>query len=331
VLPRDSSAPCRSPRPHHRIARAAIVGVALAATIPALPAHAATSRSECAADGLLSYAVVRGDSWFDIAARAGVSRRSLYDANDATTESVLLAGSTICLPSNATALSSCAGGSYEVRRNDSWSALAEAAGVSLRTFLDANDASTSTALHPGDDVCLPEGASITSARTASGGSSSSSSSSSGVLQAAPAHGPCYFEDTWRDARPGGRFHQGVDLIAAEGNYVYAVVDGTLTRRVWDIPSRISGNGWWLTAGDGSGTTFFYGHLLDFAPGLEVGDTVAAGEIIGFVGNTGRSSTAHLHFEILPNGGAAVNPTSAVAAVGGCKTGDGYRQPSGWVP
>jgi murein DD-endopeptidase MepM/ murein hydrolase activator NlpD len=110
-----------------------------------------------------------------------------------------------------------------------------------------------------------------------------------------------------------------------------VVDGTLTNRVWDRPGRRAGNAWWLTAADGSGTYFFYAHLADFAPGLEVGSKVKAGEIIGFMGNTGNSAFPHLHLEIHPNGGPPVNPYPIVKQHGGCKTGEGYRQPNGWVP
>jgi murein DD-endopeptidase MepM/ murein hydrolase activator NlpD len=144
-------------------------------------------------------------------------------------------------------------------------------------------------------------------------------------------GPCWFSDDWGDPRGAGRTHQGTDLFAAVGSYVYAVVDGTLTRRAWDQPGLRSGNAWWLTAADGSGTYYFYAHLADFAPELEVGSRVEAGQIIGFMGNTGNSAFPHLHFEMHPGGGAAVNPYPLLRSLGGCKTGEQYRQPGGWIP
>ena len=93
----------------------------------------------------------------------------------------------------------------------------------------------------------------------------------------------------------------------------------------------SGNAWWLTAADGSGTYYFYAHLADFAPGLSVGSCVEAGQIIGFMGNTGNSAFPHLHLEIHPGGGSAVNPYPLLRSLGGCKTGEQYRQPGGWIP
>jgi murein DD-endopeptidase MepM/ murein hydrolase activator NlpD len=50
----------------------------------------------------------------------------------------------------------------------------------------------------------------------------------------------------------------------------------------------------------------YGHLSEFAPGIKEGTQVSQGDLVGFVGNTGRSTGSHLHFEILRNG-KAVDP------------------------
>ena len=76
------------------------------------------------------------------------------------------------------------------------------------------------------------------------------------------------------------------------------------------------NGWRLTRADG--TYFFYAHLSVFAPGLRVGSTVKAGQIIGQIGMTGAAGSPHLHFEVHPAGGAPVDPTEIVRSVDGCK-------------
>ncbi len=131
----------------------------------------------------------------------------------------------------------------------------------------------------------------------------------------PVQGRCTFTDTYGAPRSGGRVHEGVDLIAKSGQYVYAVEDGVLTKQFLDSPGSLSGNGWRLTMPDG--TYFFYAHLSGFAAGLTVGTKVLTGQIIGYVGMTGDAGTPHLHFEIHPGGGASINPTPSVKAIDAC--------------
>jgi peptidoglycan hydrolase-like protein with peptidoglycan-binding domain len=130
----------------------------------------------------------------------------------------------------------------------------------------------------------------------------------------PVQGPCSFSNTWHAPR-GDRKHLGVDIIAKEGNLIYAVADGTITRVYNAATSKLAGNGVRLTTADG--TYFFYGHFQRVADGITVGTQVKAGQVIGYNGKTGNTSTPHLHFEIHPQGGPAIDPTSAVAAVNAC--------------
>ena len=133
----------------------------------------------------------------------------------------------------------------------------------------------------------------------------------------PAQGPCTFTDTFGAVRPGGTAHLGVDIIATTGRKVYAVDDGTLTQQTVVATNQLSGNSWRLTRADG--TYFFFAHLSAFASGLKVGSKVTAGQIIGAVGATGNAGTPHLHFEVHPGGGTAVDPTPIVQRVDGCTT------------
>ncbi len=153
----------------------------------------------------------------------------------------------------------------------------------------------------------------------SGGGQGAANPNSGggsvVLARFPVQGRCFFGDTWGAARSGGRTHEGVDIIANEGNLLYAVADGTISKLYWDQPGALAGNGFRLE--QANGTYFTYLHLSAFAPGITVGTTVKAGDVIGFVGNTGSSATPHLHFEIHPGGGAAINPYPYVKAIDGC--------------
>jgi len=133
----------------------------------------------------------------------------------------------------------------------------------------------------------------------------------------PMLGPCWFSDTWKAPRSGGRQHEGVDIIAKSGTPIYAVSNGTITRIFLDRPGSLGGNAVRLTASDG--TYFHYAHLSAFAEGTSLGATVVAGQVIGYNGSTGSSSTPHLHFEYHPGGGAAVNPYPLIKAIDGCKS------------
>lgn len=131
----------------------------------------------------------------------------------------------------------------------------------------------------------------------------------------PVQGQCWFGDTWAAPRGGGRTHEGVDVIAAKGKLLYAVVTGTVSKMYYDYPGGLSGNG--LRIAQDNGTYFTYLHLDTFAEGIGVGTKVTAGQVIGTVGATGNAATPHLHFEAHPNGGAAVNPYSIIKAVDAC--------------
>lgn len=131
----------------------------------------------------------------------------------------------------------------------------------------------------------------------------------------PVQGRCGFTDTWHNTRGGGRLHLGVDVVAPAGNLAYAAVDGTITKLYVDAPGSLSGNGVRLTMADG--TYFFYAHFTAIAPGIGLGSKVTAGQVIGTVGATGDTVTPHLHFEVHPKGGAAVNPYPILKAVDAC--------------
>ncbi len=137
---------------------------------------------------------------------------------------------------------------------------------------------------------------------------------------------CYIHDNFGDPRSGGRIHQGIDIAATLGQEVYAVVDGTLGHQVIDGEpgSSLSGNVWRLTAaGLGAGasraTWYAYMHLSGFAPGLIDGSVVTQGQLIGYVGDTGNPGPGnyHLHFEVHPDGGAAVDPLTVLSIPAGC--------------
>lgn len=133
------------------------------------------------------------------------------------------------------------------------------------------------------------------------------------MQAFPMQGRCSFVDSWHEPRSGGRVHEGTDIIGARGLAIYAVMDGVITRTYTGL--ALGGNAIRLTIADG--TYFYYSHLDGFAPGITSGVSVRAGQLIGYNGSTGNAGSPHLHFEVHPQGGAAINPYPLLKAIDGC--------------
>ena len=131
----------------------------------------------------------------------------------------------------------------------------------------------------------------------------------------PVQGLCSYENTWHAPRGNNRKHLGVDIIAKEGNLLYAVADGTITKLYTEASDKLAGNGVRLTMADG--TYFFYGHMQKIADGMTIGAKVKAGQVVGYLGKTGGTTTPHLHLEVHPLGGEAIDPTPIVAAVDAC--------------
>jgi murein DD-endopeptidase MepM/ murein hydrolase activator NlpD len=128
-----------------------------------------------------------------------------------------------------------------------------------------------------------------------------------VLAPFPIAGPAHYTDDWGLPRhgPPPHAHEGCDIFAERGTPVIATMDGVVGRMTTTSP--LGGTSLRLTTP--SGTYFYYAHLDRFAPLLVAGSQVRAGDVVGFVGNTGNAATTvpHLHFEIHPRGGAAVPP------------------------
>ena len=106
---------------------------------------------------------------------------------------------------------------------------------------------------------------------------------------------------YNEQRPGHR-HGGIDLAAPAGTPIYAPQAGVV-----DFTGRAGAYGNLLKLGHGAGTETRYGHLSRFA--VEKGQAVKKGDVLGYVGSTGRSTGPHLHYEVLING-KAVDPTKA---------------------
>jgi len=115
-------------------------------------------------------------------------------------------------------------------------------------------------------------------------------------------------DTWGSARSHGRSHEGIDIMAERGTKVYSATEGLVA----DLRNNnLGGKVIWILGP--SGSWHYYAHLDGHKRGLNVGDYVHKGDLIGYVGNTGnaRHTAPHLHYGIYLNGKGrgAVNPYS----------------------
>ena len=100
-----------------------------------------------------------------------------------------------------------------------------------------------------------------------------------------------------------KFHNGVDLANSQGTPIYAVRSGKVT-----VATYGGTYGYYVTINHGDGYSSLYAHMTHYV--VSKGDTVSKGQLIGYMGSTGRSTGPHLHFSIFYNG-SSVNPMNYI--------------------
>jgi murein DD-endopeptidase MepM/ murein hydrolase activator NlpD len=138
----------------------------------------------------------------------------------------------------------------------------------------------------------------------------------------PVAGGAHYGHDFGNFRADTFFHEGSDLFAPAGTPVVAVQAGTLHNVGWNTLG-----GWRLWVEDTAGNWFYYAHLSAYSPIALDGAHVNAGDVVGFVGNTGDAAggATHLHFEIHPAGKWAVPPYDYLQAW------QGHRNPFAAIP
>jgi peptidoglycan LD-endopeptidase LytH len=169
------------------------------------------------------------------------------------------------------------------------------------------------------DPGIPKRAPATPGKTVGGGDTIS-----GKRIIFPVLGRSHYTNDFGDPRGQGR-HEGIDIVAPKKSLAVAAEAGKV--KFWTTSARA---GCMLYLYGDSGTTYLYIHLnndltmandnrgrcaagIAFAPGLKTGQRVAAGEPVGFVGDSGDANgvAAHLHFELHAHDGAAASPFTAL--------------------
>ncbi|MGH3041761.1 MAG: peptidoglycan DD-metalloendopeptidase family protein [Gaiellaceae bacterium] len=148
----------------------------------------------------------------------------------------------------------------------------------------------------------------------------------------PVAGQASFSDSFRAARTT-TWHHGIDIFAAHGTPLVAVADGSL----FNVGRNdVGGNRLWLR--DTAGNEFYYAHLSGFSPLARDGAIVRAGDVIGFVGDTGDAAGTppHLHFELHPpelrhlGYDGVVDPYPYLVAWQAGRAAGGQQSFDGWV-
>lgn len=231
-----------------------------------------------------SHIVKSNDTLSTIASQySGVSASQIARANGILT-SIIYGGTRLFLDGpDYTGKGSDTRIDYTVKSGDRLGDIAHAHGVTTTVIIRANNLANPNLLIPGQVLVIPLG----------------------EQWMCPVRNSSYFND-WGFPRSAGRYHEGNDLFAPRGTPVYAPVSGNAIRRT----GSLGGNQVNLSGEDG--VLYVHSHLDSYG---KTGP-VRAGEIIGYVGNTGNAagSSPHLHFEMHLNG-VVVNPYPSLKANG----------------
>jgi LysM repeat protein len=257
-----------------------------AATAPA--AAAARPATRTPAGGATFHVVKAGDTISRIAAHYAIPQAQLIDANGLTGGRVYVGQRLRLLPSAAAPTPiSASGTAHTVVAGQTLSDIAKRYGTTIKAIQDANGITDPNLVVVGRVLKIPAGPPTTG----------------GIV--CPIRGAMHHMNDWGFPRSGGRFHEGNDLFAARGTPAVATVAGTVVQTL----GLIGGKQVKLMGVDGS--TYYYTHL----DGFGAAGRVAAAQVIGYVGTSGNAvgGPSHVHFEVHPGGGAAVNPYPLVAA------------------
>jgi len=164
--------------------------------------------------------------------------------------------------------------SHVVAPGETWTSIADAEGATATALAAANQTKVAARPAPGRRIQVP-----------------------GSWRCPVSSGS--FINDWGFPRPGGRLHLGNDLFARRGTPVLVPVSGRVER----AENQIGGNAVELHGDDGH--RYYFAHLDSYG----ASGRVKAGSTIGYVGSSGNADTTapHLHFEVHPGGGGAVNP------------------------
>lgn len=229
------------------------------------------------------YTVREGDSLSEVAEMFGVTANTILWANDLNKTTGIQPGQTlVILP--------VAGVRHVVKRGDTLSSIAAKYEADAKEILSFNQLETAADISTGLTLIIPGGelheevAKKTPAKKATGNAVTKGTGGGGLINPAPGS----------IKTQGIHGYNGVDLGGAMGSPIRAAAAGTVIVAKGDGGWN-GGYGNYIVIKHSNGTQTLYGHLSSLSVG--VGETVSQGETIGGMGNTGKSTGTHLHFEV----------------------------------
>lgn len=222
------------------------------------------------------YIVRKGDTLSEIAEMFGVSTNTILWANDIKANAIKEGQELVILP--------ISGVRHVVKSGDTLKSLATKYKADLGDILSYNGLSVDSKIKPGDTITIPDGVlSITQGAIVK----------SSTAQTVVSDG--YYLRPIVGGRKSQGFHgyNGVDIAAPTGTPILASADGQV---VVARPSGYNGGyGLYVVIKHSNGTQTLYAHMSKV--NVSVGQSVAQGQVIGAVGNTGKSTGSHVHFEV----------------------------------
>jgi len=267
------------------------------ASWPARPAGAAPSAAAKVVDsvrlsGLRYRLVAPGEGLKGIAKTYGIPVAQIRSANGMTKDTVYAGARLLLDEPNPGRMAPPAGSgptsTYTVVAGDTVARIAKGHGTTTDAIVAANQLKSANQIRIGQVL------------TISGGQTP------GMV--CPVAGSTYAFDWGFPRADGARFHEGIDMMAPAGTPILAPTDGKVTYG----SSNVSGK--FATLKGSNGWQYYSAHLSKTAKGGKV----AAGDVIGYVGNTGdaKGGAPHLHLEIRPLDGRPVNPYPVITAACG---------------
>jgi len=247
-----------------------------------------------------AYIVKDGDTLWSIAERFDLSADTIIGSNSPEKINSLLSGTVLRIPDRE-------GIFVKVSEGESVERLSSLYGTKIDQICAVNAIDPGLPLSSGREVFLP-GADYAAVIQTESGMVKIASGREHLLQNTlmwPVRGRVSSLFGWRSLSyaSAGSFHSGLDIIAPYGRGIVSAMDGVVVYSGW-----MGGYGKTVVVDHIDGITTLYGHCSELA--VQKGDPVYSGQLISYVGSTGRSTGSHLHFEVRKNN-LPVDPLNAL--------------------